>query len=134
MACLPTFAECLDTKSEIACIFSSNRSVNVICYVMSVQPHTYPLPAVLADSWGTKWFEIMVRGGPFRKNDVNTWKNKIWLLLSLSYLPLDERKNMTSTFTFLSFTFSCHTVSEVALQKSCHVEQSEVWLWEWKWK
>ena len=78
MACLPTFAECLDTKSEIACIFSSYRSVNVICYVMSVQPHTYPLPAVLADSWGTKWLEIMVRGGPFRKKDANTWwKNEI---------------------------------------------------------
>ena len=89
MACLPTFAECLDTKSEIACIFSSNRSVNVICYVMSVQPHTYPLPAVLADSWGTKWkigLEIMVRGGPFRKEDVNTWWKKWNIIITFTFL------------------------------------------------
>ena len=89
MACLPTFAEFLDTKSEIACIFSSNRSVNVICYVMSVQPHTYPLPAVLADSWGTKWkigLEIMVRGGPFRKEDVNTWWKKWNIIITFTFL------------------------------------------------
>ena len=139
MACLPTFAECLDTKSEIACIFSSNRSVNVICYVMSVQPHTYPLPAVLADSWGTKWkigLEIMVRGGPFRKEDVNTWWKKMKYNYYFHFLisHLMKGKTWPPLSLFISFTSSCRTVSEVALQKSCHVEQSEVWIWEWKWK